>query len=453
MKKRFEAFSLAEALITLTIISLILAAVLPVISKRQNTSDSMWHYISSGTGASSSIFYGLGSAQTAIIGSDKDPSAAPATTRSRLTIVTPMDNKDITMGVGSPDTINRSIVGFYQSKTPTTTVPIGKLSFDQYNNVALGLSALSSNTTGANSVAVGSSALNANTTASWNTAIGTAAMSVNTGAENTAVGGNAMASNTVGKYNTAVGVAALSAVAGDSNTAVGRAALQLATGANNTALGHTACSSVTSGASNVCIGVSATTAAATDSNKLVIESNTGSYNGTTALIYGDFSARTIKVSGNISAAASGASLGDITAAHWLYSADGIAHVSDARLKNIGKDNNVGLDKILKLKIKSFTMKNDKTHRPRIGVIAQELQKVMPTAVVKNSTNGYFYIDDSEILYTMVNAVKQLYQKIVDVTTRVEALEKENNILKNKIEKQGQLLKVLDSRIKKLEAKK
>ena len=73
------------------IISLVIAAVLPVVSKRNNTSDSIWKYVSTGLGASSSIFYGLGTSQTAIIGHNTVPESSSG---SRMILVTPADNKD-----------------------------------------------------------------------------------------------------------------------------------------------------------------------------------------------------------------------------------------------------------------------------------------------------------------------------------------------------------------------
>jgi len=78
-------------------------------------------------------------------------------------------------------------------------------------NVAMGGSALASNTTGAFNVAIGNQALNKNTTANNNVAIGLSASLNNTiGTTNVAVGRSALLNNTTGSSNTGLGYFALS---------------------------------------------------------------------------------------------------------------------------------------------------------------------------------------------------------------------------------------------------
>ena len=124
-------------------------------------------------------------------------------------------------------------------------------------NTALGVDALSSNTTGEDNTAIGARALSANTTGSHNTAIGEIALLNNTeGERNIAVGDNALADNTSGSLNVAVGVVALTNnTEGDRNTAVGDAALFTnITGSNNTAMGRSALANNTEGDRNTAVG-------------------------------------------------------------------------------------------------------------------------------------------------------------------------------------------------------
>jgi phage shock protein A len=83
-------------------------------------------------------------------------------------------------------------------------------------------------------------------------------------------------------------------------------------------------------------------------------------------------------------------------------------------------------------------------------MAQELQRVFPTAVFKNE-NGYLSIRWDELFYSTVNAIKELDKKIValvkrtvKVETQISKLEKENVELKNQIES-------LTARVNKLKA--
>jgi hypothetical protein len=74
-------------------------------------------------------------------------------------------------------------------------------------NLALGLNALQSLTTGNQNIALGYEAMNSSTTAAADTAVGIGALEYNTmGQEDTAVGYGALNSNTTGYYNTAIGI-------------------------------------------------------------------------------------------------------------------------------------------------------------------------------------------------------------------------------------------------------
>ena len=111
--------------------------------------------------------------------------------------------------------------------------------------------------------------------------------------------------------------------------------------------------------------------------------------------------------------------------------------SDKRLKYVGKENLSGLDKIRQLKVFNYTYKKDKNKTPHVGVIAQDLQKIFPDAVIKGK-NGFLKIRMEDMFYAVINAIKEL-------DARVTALEKENQILKEQN-------KNLDTRLKALEAK-
>jgi hypothetical protein len=95
------------------------------------------------------------------------------------------------------------------------------------DQVAVGQGTLAANTTGINNVAVGSSALNQNTTGGGNVAVGTAALFTNTtGVNNFGLGAIAMLNNTIGDGNIAIGTqAAFSNIAGDNNIGLGTSAL------------------------------------------------------------------------------------------------------------------------------------------------------------------------------------------------------------------------------------
>jgi hypothetical protein len=156
--------------------------------------------------------------------------------------------------------------------TKEVGVTVGQGGNQIATNVAVGNTALDSNTTGTNNTATGYDALTANTDGIQNTAVGASALDANTGGDyNTAVGYSALTTATTANYNTAVGYRALNAtLTGAGNTGLGSDALLLATGANNTAIGYLAANSLTTGSNNTVIGHDADVSSATVSNEVTL---------------------------------------------------------------------------------------------------------------------------------------------------------------------------------------
>lgn len=126
--------------------------------------------------------------------------------------------------------------------------------------------------------------------------------------------------------------------------------------------------------------------------------------------------------------------------------------SDARLKNIGEIFTAGLAELKRLNIYNYTFKNDVRKIPQVGVIAQDLKMVFPNAVSKDE-NGYYHIRWDEMLYAVINSVKdlntrieKLASKISNDKSRVAVLKKDNQELNAKLDK-------LESELSALEAKK
>ena len=142
-------------------------------------------------------------------------------------------------------------------------------------NIAVGNTALDSNSTGSNNTAVGSNALTANTDGFQNTAVGSEALDANTSGDyNTAVGYQALTAASTANYNTGVGYRALNAsTTGANNTALGADALLLVTGSDNVAVGYQAGDALTTGSNNIIIGNGAEAATATTSNSITFGNN------------------------------------------------------------------------------------------------------------------------------------------------------------------------------------
>ena len=101
-------------------------------------------------------------------------------------------------------------------------IKVGRGAGNVSTNTAIGLSALSSNTSGSDNTAIGMNALSTNITGSYSTAIGLDALKLSTGGFNTAFGAFALDKTTTGVNNTAIGPLALEYnQTGTLNTAIG----------------------------------------------------------------------------------------------------------------------------------------------------------------------------------------------------------------------------------------
>ena len=84
------------------------------------------------------------------------------------------------------------------------------------------------------------------------------------------------------------------------------------------------------------------------------------------------------------------------------------NTSDERLKENIETITDALHKVSKMRGVSFTSKKD--GKKCIGVIAQELQKVVPE-VVEEGEDGYLYVAYGNIIGVLINAINDLAEKV------------------------------------------
>ena len=269
-------------MVVMLIMSIILAAMAPVMTTRSKAdSSSPWRYSPENL---SDAYFGPGESQVAMIGQPNkletdDAARLILTTSSSLPIHLSFKRDNTTLGRlqfidtnlvlgnGSLDHLNGGSNNISIGPNNLTQVTSGG------SNIAIGDSAListtsgtsnigigttlSSNVDGNSNVAVGDDALT-QANSSWNTAVGRNAYQLGTGGSNTIVGGDAMSEGS-GQNNVAVGTNALWYGSGDGNVAIGANSnyknKSLTTFSNSTAVGF---SSYASGTNSVAIGTSAT---------------------------------------------------------------------------------------------------------------------------------------------------------------------------------------------------
>ena len=106
--------------------------------------------------------------------------------------------------------------------------------------------------------------------------------------------------------------------------------------------------------------------------------------------------------------------------------------SDKRLKNIGDKFTAGVNELKKLDFYHYTFKNDKNKTPHVGVIAQDLQNVFPDAVTKGG-DGYLRIRFEDMFFAVINAIKELDEKISNIIAKNDEQDKSIGAQKQSIE--------------------
>ena len=362
-----------------------------------------------------------------------------------LTNTTGASNSAFGLGtLGSNTTAsNNTAVGFQAGYSNTTGTPI----------TAIGYQAGYANTTGANNVFVGYQSGNGVTTGSRCVAVGNTNLSATcTGNENTAIGNQVLTANTTGAINTGMGHAALySNTTGSNNTGLGSAALFANTTAtSNTAVGYNAGTAVTTGSGNTALGIRAGAGVTTGADNLFVGQNAGFPNGGVAGgsnlttgsngvylgYYSSASSTSVVREGVLTTSGSGA-VGKGQDTWYINAQSGLSTggsyyngantttwntTSDQRLKKNIVDNTDGLDIINKIQVRNFEYRlpEEVTELPlgqaiqkqgvQLGVIAQELQQILPECVKTEST-GVMIVDADNLTWYLVNAVKELSARV------------------------------------------
>jgi len=319
------------------------------------------------------------------------PTAQPTANGQALTATTAgvMSWAAPTASAATPTALG-TVYGDSESLTPFTTALGYQASNNTTgaNNTSVGYQALATNTTGEGNTAVGGQALNVSNrttpdTQAWNTAVGyQASLNVTTGFQNVAIGFQAGNVLTTGSNNVHIGFRA------------GNNAVDSVTTANCVMIGFRPCPSANNGTNQI---------------NITTQGNTGKGNNTAF----------IDPNG-------GAAYQGNNSASWTTT-------SDRRLKKNIVNNNVGLDAINAIQVRNFeyrlpeevdeldgTFAIVKTG-VQLGVIAQELQEVLPDCVKEEST-GVLSVDSDNLTWYMVNAIKQLSAALDAANARIAALE-------------------------------
>ena len=251
--------------------------------------------------------------------------------------------------------------------TSTSNIAIGiKQGLVSTFNVASGLVALASNTTGANNTAVGYAALYSNTVGKGNAAQGVNALYSNTsGIRNLGIGSNALFGNTIGSYNIA--------------------------------LGFDAGYNVTTGSNNIEIGAMGT---ASDNATIQIGAQGTQTSTTIAGIYG-----TPITGGSAVYVTSTGQLG-VQASSERYKTD------IATMPKLS-------EKLAQLRPVTFHYRTDPKGAQQYGLIAEEVAKVYPELVIRDDSGKIQGVHYEELAPMLLSEVQQQAAEIRDLKRHQE----------------------------------
>jgi len=466
---KHKAFTLAETMIVILILSILSAAFLPVMTKRlvskKTTDNGIWSLVG---GVGPDIFFkdgidggGASSAAGAIIGTSSFAAGDPKT---KLMLNSFDDSQyhllfkqgGISVGRLTMDTKGNIGLGDVTFDTVKTIAPaisnataIGSGAIASANNsTAFGQGAQAS---ALSSTAFGSGAATADANG---TTVGTALGDVRVN-YSTSVGHGATASGADG-----VAIGAVATASGGESVAIGNHSRAI--GSGSIAIGD---ETVSNGLSSIAIGVGAI---ANQYKSTTI----GNYHapGGSATANQVFLNADVYVSSLTAVDTVNGKMGQYKGGYLSFGnnagacpATCLFVPSDRRLKNIYGEFDQGLDKVNKLKPYNYSFKNDKEKKSEVGVMAQDLRKVFPHAVIKAS-DGYLMIREEDMFYSVLNSIKQLYeitqvlakeikslsasaQRVFD---KIAILTKNDQLNSQKIKKLESKNKLIKLRLKKLE---
>jgi hypothetical protein len=113
-----------------------------------------------------------------------------------------------------------------------------------------------------------------------------------------------------------------------------------------------------------------------------------------------------------------------TGARWtaVWSANGTIQTSDRRLKTNIQELKYGLQEVMKMQPVKYNWKDNPNNNSKVGLIAQEVQSIIPEVVIGDQTKENLGMNYAELVPVLVNAIKEQQQQIEELKKRIETLE-------------------------------
>jgi hypothetical protein len=113
-----------------------------------------------------------------------------------------------------------------------------------------------------------------------------------------------------------------------------------------------------------------------------------------------------------------------SSARWssVWSANGTIQTSDARLKTNIKTLAYGIKEIMQMNPVGYNWKTDSLGKPKIGLIAQEVQELVPEVVTGNVKTTVLGMNYAELVAVLINTIQQQQKELKAVIKELKSLE-------------------------------
>lgn len=107
----------------------------------------------------------------------------------------------------------------------------------------------------------------------------------------------------------------------------------------------------------------------------------------------------------------------------VYAVNGMIQTSDARLKTNIAISPYGLKEVMKMQPVQYNWKNNPKNDLQIGFLAQDIQKLIPEAVVEPANGDPMGMKYTELIPVLVKAIQEQQKKIEELEKMVRSLQK------------------------------
>jgi len=288
------------------------------------------------------------------------------------------------------------------------------------NNTAMGSSAFRT-ATGIENTAIGNYAMETNS-GLRSVAVGYAALRIASGSNNACVGYNSGRAVTTGEYLAGLGRDALyNCTTGGGNAAFGASSCyNVTTGAQNVGFGLNGGADITTGSYNICIGSFASVDTGARSHSIMIGYNGNTYAANDSIKIGFGSTPYTKCF--VDGIRGITTVNNNAVAVLIDSAGQLGTVSSSIRFKENVTNMDNADLLYQLRPVNFNYKTDESKSKQYGLIAEEVNEVMPDLVAHDQTGQIETVKYHLLPAILLDLVKKQKAAIEQLTARVTALE-------------------------------